>query len=431
MFTMKKYFAFFLLLFSFLSHSQDRCGFAVGEQLKQKANPNYLKQKAEFEYSVREFLKNDNASQSRVGETIVKIPVVVHVIHNNTANFIGGANNTNISDNQIKSQIKVLNEDYRKKTGTNGFNTNAVGADMEIEFELATLDPNGKVTNGITRTFVDKASWDFLTAGTILASTKSWNFEKYLNIWVAKSNGNTIGYAEFPYDSKLIGLGATNQDIIDQKFFDGVIVDYRNFGTVEGTLSSSYNLGRTTSHEIGHWLGLLHINNDETCGDDYCNDTPTVESLNNVTNCNPKTTKCNGISRPAMIENYMDYSPDRCMNIFTNDQKKRTRAAMEASPTRKRLLQNLIQVPDTPTLNLLFYPNPSEYNPIAQIQFTGKENVIVSVFDIRGIMYSETKYDNQSSGLITVNTDKLPVGVFIIKVSTSKENVSQIFAIKR
>jgi Pregnancy-associated plasma protein-A/Secretion system C-terminal sorting domain len=423
---MKKCLVLLLLLSSLLCHSQDRCGFAVGEKAKQKANPDYLKRKAEFEYSIREILKNDN-SASRVGETVVKIPVVVHVIHNNTSNFIGGTNNTNISDEQIKSQIKVLNEDYRKKTGTNGFNTNAVGADMEIEFELATLDPSGKATTGITRTYLNQASWDFLSQGTELASKAKWNYEKYLNIWVAKSNGNTIGYAEFPYDSKLIGLAATTQDINDQKIFDGVIVDYRNFGTCCGTLSSTYNLGRTLTHEIGHWLGLLHINDDETCGDDYCNDTPKVESLNNVTNCNPKTTNCTGKSLPAMIENYMDYSPDRCMNIFTIDQKKRTRAALEASPTRKRLLVNVTPIPETETLTISVQPNPATSNPYVKVQFKGEKNVQISILDFRGIVQYEENYDTQKSNIFQVKTEKLNQGVYIVRINTGTETATQKF----
>jgi hypothetical protein len=428
---MKRCLVYFLFLSTFISNGQDRCGFVLGEKRKQKENPNYIKKKAEFEFSIREFLKNDNQSNLRVADKIYKIPVVVHIIHNNASNFIGGANNTNISDEQIRSQIKVLNEDYRKKTGTNGFNTNAVGADLEIEFELANLDPTGKVTTGITRTYVDKANWSFENDGAELGNKIHWNYEKYLNIWVAKSNGSTIGYAEFPYDSKLIGLGSTTQDINDQKIFDGVIIDYMNFGTCCGKLSSNYNLGRTLTHEIGHWLGLLHINDNEFCGDDFCDDTPKVESLNNVTNCNPKTTNCTGKSLPAMIENYMDYSPDRCMNIFTNDQKKRTRAALELSPTRKRLLQNLELIPDTERLEIKVRPNPSDYNPQVLVQFKGTESVEISIYDIRGIMYSSDKYDNLSSSLITLKTDTLPVGVYIVRVSTSKERASQTIAIKR
>jgi hypothetical protein len=426
---MKKCLVYFLLLNTLISHAQDRCGFALGEKRKQIENPNYIRQKAEFEYSVREILKNDNSAKSRVGETIFKIPVVVHIVHNNASNFIGGTNNTNISDEQIKSQIKVLNEDYRKKAGTNGFNTNAVGADFEIEFELATLDPNGKSTTGITRTYVDRANWDFEKAGTELASKINWNFEKYLNIWVAKSNGSTIGYAEFPFDSKLNGLGSTIQEIDKQKVFDGVIIDYTNFGTCCGKLSSNYNLGRTLTHEIGHWLGLLHINDNEVCGNDYCDDTPQVEDLNNVTNCNPKTSNCGGKSHPAMIENYMDYSPDRCMNIFTNDQKKRSRAAMELSPTRKRLLVGVTPIPETEKLTISVQPNPAQTNPYVKVQFKGEKSLVISVLDFRGITMYEENYDAQKSNIFQIKTDKLYQGEYIVRVNTGAEISSQKFVI--
>ena len=137
------------------------------------------------------------------------------------------------------------------------------------------------------------------------------------------------------------GLEATASDIAAQNIFDGVIIDFRNFGTCCGTLSQTYNLGRTTTHEVGHWLGLLHTTADEACGNDFCDDTPQIESLNLNTTCVPINSNCSGVQRANMIENYMDYSPDRCMNIFTNDQKTRSRLALDLSLKRKRLLASL------------------------------------------------------------------------------------------
>jgi len=423
---MKKSFLFFLMLVNVYSYAQERCGFAFGEKERAK-NTSWLRQKAEFEYRLRENQTELNGINARVAAKIYKIPVVVHVIHNNPAGVLGGTNNANITDEQIKSQIRVLNEDYRKKVSTNGFNTNAVGADMEIEFELATKDPNGVASTGITRTFVNQTSWDFLGSNQTIANKIHWDFERYLNIWVLRSDGRTIGYSAFPYDSKLTGLGATTQDIKDQDIFDGVIIDYRNFGTCCGVTGTTYNLGRTTTHEVGHWLGLLHTNGDETCGTDYCSDTPQIESLNLSTNCNVLTSTCSGTKRTNMIENYMDYSPDRCMNIFTNDQKSRTRSALDLSVKRKKLLNSIEALPETDALTISTEPNPilNSASAFIKTQFKGEKNVVISVFDFRGVMMYEESYASQKSAFLTLKTDKLNSGEYIVRVRAGEEVISQ------
>ncbi|MDZ7897889.1 MAG: M43 family zinc metalloprotease [Arcicella sp.] len=434
---MKKIIPFCLLLITTIINAQERCGFGLVDKEKSK-NPAWLRQKAEFEYQIRENIKNTEGANLRTADKLLKIPVVVHVIHNNPANIIGGANNANITDEQIKSQITVLNEDYRRKVGTRGFNSNAVGADMEIEFFLATKDPSGNASAGITRTFVDKNSWDFLGDDKTIANKIKWDYEKYLNIWVTRSDGRTIGYAGFPYDSKLVGLGSTTQDILDQNIFDGVIIDYRNFGTCCAVTSATYNFGRTLTHEIGHYLGLLHPNGDETCGTDYCDDTPQIESLNNSTSCPVLSSTCSGVKRTNMIENYMDYSPDRCMNIFTNDQKKRMRSALSLSIKRQRLLINSelalgIEPINTNNKTLQIRPNPSssEDNTILSIQFTGTKDLTISIFNMIGILQSEVSYTAQKSNIFALDTDKLPSGQYIVKVKFGDEVATDKFVLKK
>lgn len=424
---MKFFFAFSLLLITTILHAQERCGFGLVEIEKAK-NPVWLRQKAEFEYQLRQDIAKSGGSNLRVQDKLLKIPVVVHIIHNNPVNIIGGANNANITDEQIKSQIVVLNEDYRRKAGTKGFNTNAVGADMEVEFELATKDPNGNASTGITRTFVDKVSWDFLGDSKIIANKIRWDYEKYLNIWVMKSDGRTIGYSGFPYDSKLIGIGSTAQDILDQNVFDGVIVDYRNFGTCCAVTGLTYNFGRTTTHEIGHYLGLLHPNGDENCGTDYCDDTPQIESLNNSTSCPILTSTCSSVKRTNMIENFMDYSPDRCMNTFTNDQKRRVRSALSLSVKRQRLLINSelalgIEPVNANNKSLQISPNPifSDNNAILSIQFNGVKDLSIGIYNMIGILLNEENYVGQKSNVFELNTDKLRSGQYIVKVRFGNE----------
>ena len=429
---MKNYVGIVLVFFSTVAFAQERCGFSVGEKTNQLKNPNWFKQKVEFEYQVREFQKNFKGQNLRVTDKIYRIPVVVHVVHNNASNFVGGPNNTNISDEQINSQIKVLNDDYRRKIGTNGYNINPIGADMEIEFFLATKDPKGNATTGITRTYVTKQSYDLQYENQDLASLIRWDFEKYLNIWVVRGKNGTIGYSEFPYDSNLIGLDSTPIDIASQSLFDGVIIDYQSFGTCCGTLKTNYNLGRTATHEIGHWLGLLHPTEQNIpCSDDYCNDTPQIEKLNEGSSCNKLTSNCGGVLRTNLIEDYMDYSPDRCMNIFTNDQKNRTRAALQMSLKRQRLLLSLEPLTEKEKLTVTVEPNPITTYSNLRVLFTGEKNVKISVFDLRGILVYEDSYDAQRSTIFNLKTEKLRTGSYIVSVVAGSETSSQRIIINK
>ncbi|MES2519180.1 MAG: M43 family zinc metalloprotease [Bacteroidota bacterium] len=429
---MKNYFSLLLVLFSTCCYAQERCGFSLGDKNKQRQNPNWIRQKAEFEYQIREQQKNINGANFRVEAKVYKIPVVVHVIHNNAANVIGGDNNSNISDEQIISQIKVLNEDYRKKSGTNGYNTNAVGADMEIEFFLAYKDTLGNATNGITRTYVNVQNFDIINGNQNIAKIINWDSEKYLNIWVVRTNGATIGYSAFPYDSKLDGLDTKPTDLLSQEIFDGVIIDFHFFGTCCAVTNQTYNLGRTTTHEVGHWLGLLHpTENDTPCGNDFCDDTPQIESLNLSTNCNKISSVCSGIQRVNMIENYMDYSPDRCMNIFTNDQKTRTRAALDLSFKRKKLINSIDPLPETEKLMISVEPNPSKNSSFIRAQFKGQKDFKISVWDFKGMLMYEETYESQMSSFFAIKSDKLRSGEYIVRVVVGDETATQKIIVEK
>ena len=189
--------------------------------------------------------------------SVYNIPVVVHVLWNTNAE--------NISDAQIQSQIDILNEDFRR-LNTDAANTpssfQSLAADTEIDFCLATTDPNGVASTGITRTQTSETS--FSINGSDMKSTSSggidpWNQDDYLNIWVCDLSGGILGYATPPSNFN-------NPQ-------DGVVIGYKYFGTI-GAVQSPYNLGRTATHEVGHWLNLRHIWGDSNCGDDFCNDTP-------------------------------------------------------------------------------------------------------------------------------------------------------------
>lgn len=259
--------------------------------------------------------KVKSLEQNKITGSIVTIPVVVHVIYSNS--------NENISEAQILSQIQVLNDDFRR-LNSDANNTWSQAADTQIQFCMATVDPNGNPTNGITRKSSSKTSW-----GTSDAMKKSsqggvnpWNTSQYLNMWVCNIGGGILGYAQFPG-----GNAAT----------DGVVMGPSYFGSKNGGsgfyLSAPFNLGRTTTHEVGHFFNLRHIWGDGGCSvDDYVTDTPTSGGANY--GCATGAVSCGTVD---MVQNYMDYSDDGCMNLFTQGQKNRMRASVLPGGSRASL----------------------------------------------------------------------------------------------
>ncbi|UCS92347.1 choice-of-anchor J domain-containing protein [Echinicola marina] len=257
---------------------------------------------------------------------IRKIPVVVHIIHNGEPLGEGA----NIPLSQIQAQIDILNKDFRR-LNEDASNTPAefleVAADTYIEFVLAKQDPKGLPTDGINRVQGTKSTYTQADAN-LISQLSYWDSNEYLNLWVVTLQSPYIGYSSFPI-SDLDGLNfapSSNET-------DGTTIDYRYFGT--GGNASSGSLGRTATHEIGHYLGLRHIWGDGGCDvDDYVMDTPDQSSSNTNCRSTPRET-CN--SRD-MIENYMDYTPDRCMNIFTAGQLERMNVVLANSPRRVNLV---------------------------------------------------------------------------------------------
>jgi len=278
-----------------------------------------------FENWLENKINTKQNKNSRADEEIYRIPVVVHIIHQGEAIGTG----TNISKEQILSQIRILNEDFRRIPQTPGFNNNPEGADTRIEFSLAIRNPQGENTEGIVRLEGNKEVWN-ISDEVRLKSLSYWDSEEYLNIWVCDLNG-FLGYATFP-ESDLGGLS----DDVQNPNLDGVVVDYQAFGDI-GTAKAPFHFGRTATHEIGHYLGLRHIWGDvENClGNDYCDDTPPASKPNR--GCPEQgRTVCSEI--PEMFQNYLDYTDDACMRVFTKDQKTRMRTVLENSPRRKSLL---------------------------------------------------------------------------------------------
>jgi len=296
---------------------------------------------------------------------VYKIPVVVHLLHNGDALGDG----FNFSADRVKGQIKTLNEDFRRKGGTPGFNTDPHGGDSRIEFVLAQVDPHGNPTNGIDRVDMKQVQIGPQPNDPIQmwAAYSYWNPEQYLNIWVVAISEShpwyVLGHASFPI-SDLPGLPKTEAR---ELLADGVQIDAFSFGQGAVNNNPDFDKGRTLTHEIGHFLGLLHtFSPTQQCDDytDYCDDTPTIPVA--TAGCPAtKPAACDG--RPAMIENYMDGSFDACMNLFTKDQISRMRTVLNNSPRRKSLVtspvidrsNNVTDTIDDLALTTYVYPNPA------------------------------------------------------------------------
>lgn len=321
------------LTISQFSFSQNRCSANEYNQYLENKLPEIKEARIALEEALT--LGESAMKKAETSEHLIRIPVVIHIIHNDINNQPGTSGSTNISDEQVYSQIRVLNEDFRRLLGTNGFNDDPVGADTEVEFCLATRDTSGYPTSGINRIYNSKGFWS-MSEDAQLKALSYWPSDQYLNIWVANLSAEIIGYAQFPYGSVYSDLneGPSAAET------DGVVLDYKAFGTT-GTATSPFHLGRTCSHEIGHWLGLRHLWDirADTCGDDGVMDTPVDDRSNNDNDC-VDSSYCGGKWGHDMARNYMDYSIDACFNIFTLGQKERIRAVMSSAPLRVGILSS-------------------------------------------------------------------------------------------
>ncbi|HUQ65751.1 MAG TPA: M43 family zinc metalloprotease [Flavitalea sp.] len=344
---------------------------------------------------------NGSASIIAAPDVII-IPVVVHVIYNTP--------DQNISKDQIRSQIKVLNEDFRKQN-KDALHIPAafkeLAGDARIEFRLASIDPYGLQTDGIIRksTSVSAFGLDDKIKSGVLGGDDPWNRDQYLNLWVGNLNG-MMGYASVP------GCAAEK---------DGVVIKYTAFGNTPN-IQAPFNKGRTAVHEIGHWLGLRHIWGDTDCGDDKIDDTPPQAGPTRGCPSGVIAT-CTSGAAGNMYMNFMDFTNDECTNMFTVGQTIRMREQFDAGGERVGLLssdkatgateEELLQVT---AKKATIYPNPVVNTLKLTLNSTVAERII-----IYNNMGQITKQFLLTKNQMDINVSDLKSGMYFI--SLGEKNV--------
>jgi Pregnancy-associated plasma protein-A len=281
------------------AHTYNEALMAADPQFRQS-------QQAIEEFTTRFVAQYPQTISTRAVKTI---GVIVHVVYNTAAE--------NISFAQIQSQISILNKDFRKLNSDISLTPTifkGVAADCEVNFVLSqVIRKSTTKTSFSSNNAVKKTS----TGGSdaVTPSTK-------LNIWVCNLGTSLLGYAQFP------GGSAST---------DGIVVHHKAFGNI-GTLYAAYNKGRTATHEVGHWLNLRHIWGDGTCGSDLVSDTPTHNTANY--GCPAAGHKSTCVGTPVeMTMNYMDYTDDACMYLFSAGQKARLQATLATGGSRAAYIQ--------------------------------------------------------------------------------------------
>ncbi len=322
-------FAFTIPSFFFsFSNAQERCATV---QYSKALHPDYELRRAAFETWMAQ--KQLTKSQLRKKNSSYQVPVVVHVIHNGEPIGTGA----NISDEQVLSQLRVLNEDFTRQNADAADTPPAfasVAGSLDIEFVLAKQDPDGLPSTGIVRVNGGRNGWTF-NDNYALKAVSYWDAEEYMNIWVCNLTDQYVGFAQHPV-SDLEGLENSSTN----RLTDGVVIWYRAFGSIDDgafTLDPVFNKGRTTTHEVGHFFGLFHLWGDTAgCnGTDYVSDTPNQQSRTQGCPTHPRGDSCSDV---IMFQNFLDYTDDRCMNLFTQGQVDRMAIVLENSPRRLSLL---------------------------------------------------------------------------------------------
>ncbi|HET6227913.1 MAG TPA: zinc-dependent metalloprotease [Bacteroidia bacterium] len=413
---------------------------------------------------------NSNYQRDRA---IVYIPVIVHVIYNKQTIGVGA----NLKAGQVQAQIDVLNDCLAGITPGNSSLPSPFAAvdadDIPVRFCLATVSPTGAVLDekGIERIDVSKKGWT--DPATIQGPSNSskiqnlftntikpgsiWDPTKYFNIWVGDFwdpvAGGLLGYATFPAGAGISGI----VDNLGTAKNDGVVMASNIFGSKTKfsngyyTNRDEFNYGITVAHEVGHWLGLRHISGDNSCGDDYCSDTPPQKGghdgcanglnwgcpsypyqANQCKDNNGKGLNPNG----EMFQNYMDYTNDNCRSLFTAEQEKRILTALANGTYRKGFTtaaNSLCSVPTTikeqaAANSVAIYPNPS--SGIFTVESLSNELLQIQVYDFIGQLVYKTENGNATNKK-EIDLSELPNGMYSIQILNGSIFSSSLISINK
>ena len=327
---------------------------------------------------------NNPASEYDPSVGLLRIPCVVHVIRNSSGTL------GDIPVDRVISGIRILNEDFKALAGTNGSN----GNDAQIEFYLATVDPDGNLTTGIT--FSNNDTW--YNDGGSYWNSLNWDPSRYMNIYTTTAGGN-LGYVPF-----LPACGNPGSAS------DRVVVLWESYGE-NAPIGNPYNLGRTLTHEVGHYLGLNHTFNGgcesgscSTGGDLICDTSPQ----------NSPTFGCNGSSCGGVVpdDNYMDYSDDICMEQFTPEQNKRMRCTLEYyRPDLTDEIVQLIQLSQVGTNPELISPASQTFSVrITEVEEGGYLQGSGTLYYSTGGSFQQTSLSAQGGDIYSATLTDNPCG---------------------
>jgi hypothetical protein len=419
---MKFYYTLFLALFGISAYSQDfhKCYTHEAMLGQEEKTPGYLA-------GVNEAFERAKYANLQDRAEVLTIPVVVHIVFNSDAE--------NLADSVIFNQIATLNEDYRR-LNTDADNLrdtfNTIVGDTFIEFQLATVDPDGNPTTGITRTNTDVTSFFSIAFSpaegvkqTAEGGIDAWDPSRYLNIWICDmSLFETVfllGYATPPSGLPHWPEGSTDG------LADGVVIQFQAFGSnnpnplVAGGETIDVR-GRTATHEVGHYLGLRHIWGDGDCAEqDGVDDTP--NAVDQSGSCALAANTCvDDIldlgDLPDMVENYMDYTPETCQNSFTLGQVEIMRGVLE--------IQRFDLVNDNPALGLKnnqvtvssfdIYPNPAKNQVTLSFDSKGSNRTVKVYSETGQLVWTE----NLQDGVSTLMLDLLQKGIYLVELSSDE-----------
>lgn len=439
-----KFFTSFSLSFACLAAAAQTSADAASHRKCGTVQQNISQHQA-FETWMQTAIQKDRQfANAKKASVVYTIPVVFHIIHSGST-----VPARNISQAQVNSQITILNNDYRKLNADFGTYVTqsafvSAAADIQINFCAASVDPSGTVLTepGIDRVNVTTKGWNALPYATsyIESTVKPgtiWDPTKYFNVWVLQFGGSdagTLGYAQFP----TIPSGTTPvTDMVGQggsANTDGVVVDYRYVGNT-GTATAPYNKGRTLTHETGHWLGLWHIwGDDSNCsGTDYVADTPNQQVENSScpsTNGAVKTDACATTAPGYNYQNYMDYTDDKCMAMFTAGQKDRMQAVM-ANCIRRKTLNNAVACmsvgikEETAGVTVDVFPNPAQGQVNIQVESADVREFTVSVINTLGQTVKEAKQAASGGSLVKLDLSEQTPGIYFVIVKSKSASVTK------